>query len=88
MVDVRLYASGAALAQGKAGAVVGMVFGTLFAVAVVFAAIYVCYIGPLKDYNFSKRFAYIRKNFNGGKPYTESANFSVLPNNFRASLKN
>lgn len=59
MADVKLYASGAAIVVGETGAaVVGMVFGTLLAVAVVFAAIYVCYIGPLKDYNFQKRFAY------------------------------
>lgn len=60
IADVKLYASGAAVVEGETGAAaVGMIFGSLFVVAVVFAAIYVYYVGPLKNYNFSKRFAYI-----------------------------
>lgn len=54
--DVTLSTSGAPLLVGESAAgMVGMVFGTLFGVVVVFVAIYVCYVGPLKDYKFTKR---------------------------------
>lgn len=54
--DVKVFASGAPIVEGEAGAaVVGILFGTLFVVTVVFVGIYVCYVGPLKDYNVSKR---------------------------------
>lgn len=55
--DVKMYASGEALPEEQTAlAVIAMILGTLFAVVVVFTTIYVCYMGPLKDYNFSKRF--------------------------------
>lgn len=54
--DVKVYASGPPIVEGERGvATAGVIFGALFTVALVFATIYVCYVGPLKDYQFSKR---------------------------------
>lgn len=68
--DAKLYASGAPLVAGQTGvAVFGMIFGTFFAVIVVFILLYVFYVGPLKDYNFTTR--YWLKYFIEGKLFSK-----------------
>lgn len=54
--DIKVYASGSPIVKGAAGAAAAaIVFGTLFAVFIVFASIYAYYVGPLKDYKLSTR---------------------------------